>query len=248
MSTLSHLTSRDAVLKAIEEYDRLGQKAFLRRYGYAKSTGYVLIHEGEPYDSKAVAGVALKYQPGFGRPLKYDEFSGGEKTVRAKLGDLGFVVISLKRKKQATLSADEGDDEPFNPKNAKDAREKVLREIRARRGQRKFRDALVAAYAGRCAITGCAVLDVLEAAHITPYLGPATNHVTNGLLLRADLHTLFDTLLLAVDPDTTKVLVAPTIEDPAYRELDGKPLRATLTKATAPSLEALKQHRAECRW
>ena len=64
------------------------------------------------------------------------------------------------------------------------------------RAPHKFRDALIGAYAGRCAITGCSVLDILEAAHITPYLGPDTNHVTNGLLLRADLHTLFDTCLL----------------------------------------------------
>lgn len=148
----------------------------------------------------------------------------------------------------ATLAGTDADNLPFNPAGQEDARDKVLREIRARRGQRKFRDALVAAYAGRCAVTGCSVLDVLEAAHITPYLGPATNHVTNGLLLRADLHTLFDMLLLAVDPDTMKTLVAPTIEDPAYRDLHGVPLRATLTKHTAPSPEALKQHRAECRW
>lgn len=33
---------------------------------------------------------------------------------------------------------------------------------------------------------------VLEAAHVTPYLGPETNDITNGLLLRADLHTLLD--------------------------------------------------------
>jgi hypothetical protein len=136
----------------------------------------------------------------------------------------------------------------YNPEAVTDARDKVLREIRARRGQRQFRDALIDAYAGRCAITGCSVLDVLEAAHITPYLGPETNHVTNGLLLRADLHTLFDTRLLAVDPDTLKVLVAPSIQDPAYRELHGNPLRTTATKVSAPSVAALRQHRAACDW
>jgi predicted restriction endonuclease len=127
-----------------------------------------------------------------------------------------------------------------------DARERVLREIRARRSQKRFRDALIDAYAARCAITGCDVLDVLEAAPVTPYLGPETNHVTNALLLRADLHTLFDTNLVAVNPKALKVLVSPTIQDPAYRALHRQALRATTTRASAPSEAALRQHREAC--
>jgi len=148
----------------------------------------------------------------------------------------------------AQLRSDEADAVPFDPKIAKDAREKVFREIKARRGQGQFRDALIEAYEGRCAITGCGVLDVLEVAHITPYLGPETNHVTNGLLLRADLHTLFDVGLIAVDPKTKEVSIAPAIEDPTYRVLEGKPLRQPRTPASAPSAAALKQRRAECGW
>jgi hypothetical protein len=71
------------------------------------------------------------------------------------------------------------------------ARARVLREVIQRRGQQKFRKALIAAYSGRCAISGCPVAPLLEAAHITSYLGPDTNSITNGLLLRADLHTLW---------------------------------------------------------
>jgi hypothetical protein len=144
------------------------------------------------------------------------------------------------------LDPADADDDPFDPTSITDAREKVVREIRARRGQRQFRDALIEAYEGRCAITGCDVLDVLEAAHITPYQGPETNHITNGLLLRADLHTLFDTNLVAVDPETRKVLVSPRIEDLRYRALHGQPLRATKAKAIGPSVAALKQHRDGC--
>ncbi|MFC7739433.1 HNH endonuclease [Roseomonas sp. GCM10028921] len=136
----------------------------------------------------------------------------------------------------------------FDPSATVDTRQQAMRAIKARRGQQKFRDALISAYERRCAISGCAVLDVLEAAHITPYLGPETNHVTNGLLLRADLHTLFDTNLLAVDPDTMTIQVVPTINDPVYRDLHGQPLRKTKTTASAPSAKALKQHRADCGW
>jgi HNH endonuclease len=55
------------------------------------------------------------------------------------------------------------------------------------------------------------VLDVLEAAHIYPYRGDSTNHVANGLLLRADLHTLLDCGLPAIDPDGLRVAMAPSI-------------------------------------
>ncbi|WP_200883691.1 HNH endonuclease [Archangium violaceum] len=55
------------------------------------------------------------------------------------------------------------------------------------------------AYGGRCALTDCEEPRVLEAAHIFPYHGPQTNHVTNGLLLRADLHVLFDLGLLRTE-------------------------------------------------
>ncbi|MGG5823957.1 HNH endonuclease [Falsiroseomonas sp. HW251] len=254
-ASLQALT-RDAVIQAIREFDDLGREVFLETYGYGEADGYWLLYDQgryDRYDSEAIVGVAFKYIAGIERSLRANEFLGGRTTVLPALQRLGFDVevdpnVAPRVRRPALLDPEAAEEQPFDPTNQEDAREKVLREIRARRGQQKFREALVEAYAGRCAITDCSVLDVLEAAHITPYLGPETNHVTNGLLLRADLHTLFDTLLLAVDPDTMKVLVAPTIEDPAYRDLHGKPLRATLTKATAPSERALKQHRAECRW
>jgi putative restriction endonuclease len=99
-----------------------------------------------------------------------------------------------------TIHAGESTEESFDPKNVVDARKLISRTIAQRRGQRTFRDSLIAAYGSKCVISGCGVLDVLEAAHIYPYRGPATNKVSNGLLLRADLHTLFDCNLIAVDP------------------------------------------------
>lgn len=248
--------TRDAVIQAIQEFDLIGRDEFLETYGYGEADGYWVTYDQgryDRYDSKAIVGVAFKFIEGIERPLLPSEFSGGRATVLPALQRLGFEVeVNAQAtpgiRRPGSMASQDADEEPFNPANQEDARDKVFREIRARRGQKQFRDALIEAYQGRCAITGCDVLAVLEAAHITPYLGPATNHVTNGLLLRADLHTLFDTLLLAVDPDTMKVLMAPSIEDPAYRNLHGKVLRATVTKATAPSVDAVKQHRSECRW
>jgi hypothetical protein len=72
----------------------------------------------------------------------------------------------------------------------------TLRAIKTRKGQPAFRQALLKEYKGTCCITGCKIEAVLEAAHITPH-GDETNYsVYNGLLLRADVHTLFDLGLL----------------------------------------------------
>ncbi len=87
---LNNLTSREAVLSAIQEFDSKGQKAFLETYGYKQSRIYVLTHAGRDYDSKAIAGVAYGKQ--YGTPLKASEFSGGEKTVVKCFERLGFSI------------------------------------------------------------------------------------------------------------------------------------------------------------
>lgn len=88
--SLGRLTSRDAVLKAIAEYERLGRDAFLKKHAFGEVRNYVLVHEGREYDSKAIVGVACKYQ--FGSTLSASEFSGGQATVKKKLESLGFIV------------------------------------------------------------------------------------------------------------------------------------------------------------
>lgn len=87
---LNQLTSPEAVLAAIDEFDESGRDEFLRRYGYKHSRSYLLHHAGRVYDSKAIAGVAYGKQ--HGTPLKSSEFSGGEATVIPCLRRLGFVA------------------------------------------------------------------------------------------------------------------------------------------------------------
>jgi 5-methylcytosine-specific restriction enzyme A len=81
-----------SVVKALEEYDRLGQEEFLRQYGFDRARLYVLVHDGKSYDSKAIVGAAHGYLPGEAAPLAAREFSGGEATVGRLLRKLGFVV------------------------------------------------------------------------------------------------------------------------------------------------------------
>jgi putative restriction endonuclease len=88
---------------------------------------------------------------------------------------------------------------------------------------------------------------VLEAAHIVPYNGPETNHPGNGLLLRADLHALFDLGLVAVDAATMCLLVSPKLAGTPYDDYRGKPIAVPDDPASRPSREALEQHRQESR-
>ena len=132
-------------------------------------------------------------------------------------------------------------DDLFDPNGQEDARDRVLREVVQRQGQRKFRQALIAAYSGRCVITGCPVTALLEAAHITPYLGPDTNSITNGLLLRADLHTLWDLGLLAVEPGKRTVWVSPKVNDSTYQALSGNRLTEPAHPSQQPVFSALQQ-------
>ncbi|WP_439940392.1 HNH endonuclease [Streptomyces sp. BBFR115] len=86
--------SREAVLGAIDEYDRLGPDEFRATYHYGPARDYVLVYEGTRYDSKAIAGVAHKYE--YGRALRHDELSGGKTAAVAWLQRVGFQVITLR--------------------------------------------------------------------------------------------------------------------------------------------------------
>jgi putative restriction endonuclease len=139
------------------------------------------------------------------------------------------------------------DREPgFDPATIRDGREWVLASIVRRRGQAAFRSSLLDAYASTCPITGCQVEPLLEAAHIIPYLGPSTNHVQNGLPLRADIHTLFDLQLLAVDPVTMTVELSPQLAGSEYTSLAGQPLRLPALTIDHPDRDALRAHRIRC--
>lgn len=109
---------------------------------------------------------------------------------------------------------------PFEPNGENDARVRVLREVIRRQGQPKFRSNLLTAYDSRCAISKCSLLVVLDAAHVTPYLGPYTNSISNGILLRTDLHALWDQGLVAIDPSTGKISISDSLKDSEYQQFD----------------------------
>lgn len=119
--------------------------------------------------------------------------------------------------------------------------------VRPRLGQGSFRVAVTAAYGGACAVSGEHSLPVLEAAHIRPYSDEAGTHdVTNGLLLRADIHRLFDRGYVTVTPDYRFVVSKRLNEEfdngRAYYKRDGKQLQLPQKVADRPDPEFLRWH------
>ena len=133
---------------------------------------------------------------------------------------------------------DEEDDERIPPDTVK----KVLAQVRQNQG--KFKALLKKVWGARCAVSGCREESVLEGAHILPYAVGRDYSKSNGLLLRVDIHALYDAQLLSVDGEG-RVHIARTVKDATYSSLVGK--RLTMPRAKWPSnlAEMLAERHAE---
>jgi hypothetical protein len=137
-------------------------------------------------------------------------------------------------------------DDPGHPASSEDARDRVLAEIVRRRGQGAFRAQLLKQYEGRCAVTGETAVAVLEAAHIDPYLGRRFHVTANGLLLRSDLHTLFDLRFVGVD-SRGDLVVSRRLDGTSYAKLRGTRLRLPTSLRARPSKARLAAHLADAK-
>lgn len=230
------------------------------------------VHPADESDSLLVWLADLELLP----PPKIDfyyfrrhAFSGSWKTLQGfvlrqtiELDDIALSEIEAALTEQRReLESYELDDQskPSGPISISDTdhpsiaaeRERIWTQIERRQNQGEFRSALLAEYGSRCTITRTACKPVLEAAHIVPFAAgrPNRDHPANGLLLRADIHTLFDRGLIAIDPDELLVWIAPAIEHTAYKRLAGKVIATTASKAClkthydwARSLVAEEEH------
>lgn len=115
-----------------------------------------------------------------------------------------------------------------------------------RLGQGIFRIALDAAYEGACAVTGEHSEPVLEAAHIRPYSQGGPHHVENGLLLRSDIHKLFDQGYVTVKTDYRFDVSLRLDEEwhngKTYYALRGRPIRLPKDPGDRPNCELLAWH------
>jgi len=85
--------SREGIFAALNEYDLKGRDAFLNEYGFGPARKYMLVYGNHRYDSKAICGVAHKFDQPLLGALRHDDFKGGLKTVVLKLQNLGFSVL-----------------------------------------------------------------------------------------------------------------------------------------------------------
>ena len=112
-------------------------------------------------------------------------------------------------------------------------------EIWVRQKQGPFREMLLTAYGRKCTVTGTRVVETLEAAHIIPHAEGANYRPENGLLLRADIHTLYDLYLLSID-ERCRVHVSRTLRYTEYACLGGRTIHLPPVTHT-PSFAALRR-------
>ena len=82
--------TRSHVLRAIQDYDRLGPEAFFSKHGFAPTTTYDLVWDERPYPPKAILGTAYEFATG--ERLASRDFEGGKSGAVTVLGRLGFTV------------------------------------------------------------------------------------------------------------------------------------------------------------
>lgn len=122
--------------------------------------------------------------------------------------------------------------------------------VRPRLGQGAFRVLVTDIYERRCAITQERTLPALEAAHIRPYSEGGAHDASNGLLLRRDIHSLFDAGYVTVTPDL-RFEVSRRIKEEFqngrhYYALHGEPIRAPQEATLRPDPVALAWHNENC--
>jgi hypothetical protein len=115
--------------------------------------------------------------------------------------------------------------------------------------QGKFRADILAAYEGACALTGCQTEECLEATHLNRFAESFDNRVTNGILLRADLHRLMDAGLMTFlwSRDGLTANIDPSIAERVYRDLNKARVSLPSNRSRWPSKESVQRHALKIR-
>lgn len=182
-----------------------------------KGMGYVVMQTGK--DAKPGQGVIEDYTDDVVFPIKrLEEQTDG--SIRAILGR-AVPVEQLAAHAKAHKTIGGKGPLPGSPA-AVDLKMRALQfaKVPVRPAQRKFRQVVYEAYEGKCAVSGCTVPEALEAAHKTGRKWNVHNAASDGILLRRDLHALYDQKLLRFDKEGRVRLQPEALE--YYRALEGK--------------------------
>ncbi|MBB4199723.1 hypothetical protein CCR94_17220 [Rhodoblastus sphagnicola] len=153
---------------------------------------------------------------------------------------------AIKEKLVGKLTGDSVEilDLPFDLNAPVDERRKQESELVVREGASAFRAAVLGAWSGKCAVSGSGVVEVIDAAHIYPYLGPKTNRVCNGVPLRADIHRLFDDFRISFrsDPRGFRVVLADDLKQSEYAQYEDRVLLRPPRVAERPAQKLVEFH------
>lgn len=163
--------------------------------------------------------------------LKFFEVNkvvAGDQLALRKVAEREF-VLEVFRSSGASLSPAVAVSTPV--KNYDDEKSLTLR--KTRNGQNYFKTCLLEAYQGRCAVTGCDVVEVLEAAHIKPHAQETDYNLGNGILLRADIHKLFDAKKISIGMNY-QISIDASLEGTMYADLQGRYIQLPKNKNAYP--------------
>jgi hypothetical protein len=176
--------------------------------------------------------------------LNYSDFVNHNQLTGYRKEAFANLVGNLETEKVGKLIGDYN--QPFKPVDV-DMRKRRIVNQTTREGQHNFREDMLTIYEDTCVVTGCKLVSVLEAAHITPYNGTQSNHPQNGLIFRSDIHILFDLYLLTIDPSSMQLRLSEKLEGSEYwNNLRGNPLKKIPKDIRIkPSEQALALHYEE---
>jgi hypothetical protein len=162
-------------------------------------------------------------------------------------GDVESLLSAVREKAHKIAQYENQNPDPHEPLNLEKIEDATaLRQVVLRRYQSAFRQTLLSKRPNCCAITGTSELSVLEAAHIIPYAERFADRdkPENGLLLRSDIHKLFDAHLISINPKTKEIEISDRIASPDYQSLRGRTVSDEVsTKSLAFHFENFrKQH------
>lgn len=200
------------------------------------------LHDGVPVGVLVRQGRCGYLDLGLAYVERYDELTG--------LFTLhGPVSAEARNPYLFSLATTEGltaeDLETLRSADMEDAREKVSATIIRRQQQDRFREKLLCAYDERCAVTNVGICEVLQAAHIVSYRGARSQKTRNGILLRSDIHLLYDSNLLTITPEDYRIKISRRLEGSIYEELEDKRIRLPEDKTLRPQDELLEVHSKE---
>jgi len=209
------------------------------RGGSGKYVHYDVVSGPNPFGPQG--GLGGKFIEGeirghFWKREKAEEFAKNLATKE------GLIYLSAFDPTMEAMAAPIKPQSEFDIDSVIDDRKKRLKLAHVRKGQKTFRTQVMSAFGGKCAVTGCDVPQALQACHIYSYLGEATNHPSNGLLLRSDLHGLFDSYLITVS-EKGRLLLSSKLKDSDYKNYGNIKVRIPDPKDHEVSESALKFHR-----